>query len=139
MASSVQPKFGVEGGRGLRISYGCAEAITAGQLVERRTGTRLVGVAAAGSLVVAGVAQWDVPVTRVGLNGAQVGDGLELNVIRDCVIAVTFAAAATVGQGLICAANGQVTPAGATPDARTVIGEAFEAASAGAVGLAFIY
>jgi hypothetical protein len=55
-----------------------------------------------------------------------------------CVIKVTFAAAATEGQRLIAAANGQVTPAGAAPDARQVIGYAFEAVGLGAVGLARI-
>lgn len=35
---------------------------------------------------------------------------------------VTYAANASFGQKLICAANGTVTPAGATPDARTIIG-----------------
>lgn len=135
--ASVQPKFGFPG---LPISFTCAEAIIGGQLVERRAGTRLVGVAAAGSLVVAGVAKHDVPAARVSLQGPQVGDGLELTVHRRCVIRVTFAAAVTEGQKLIAAAGGQLTPVTvATQDPRTIVGEAFEAVAAGATGLAFIY
>jgi hypothetical protein len=136
MAASVQPKFGWEG---LRISFTCAEAILAGQLVERRTGSRLVGVAGAASTKVAGVAQWDVPAARASIQGPQVADGHELTVVRWCVVKVTFVAAAAVGDKLIAAAAGQVDVAGATPDARTVVGEAFEAVGAGAVGLAVIY
>lgn len=134
--AEVQAKFGWPG---LQISYTCAEAVVGGQLVERRTGVRLVGVAAAGSLLVCGVARWDVPAARAIVGGPQVGDGNELTVARGVVIPVTFTAAATAGQKLIAAANGQVTPAGAAPDARTVVGEAFEAVGIGAVGLAYIY
>jgi hypothetical protein len=148
MASSVQPKFGYPG---LRISYTCAEAVLAGQLVERRTGTRLVGVAGAGSLKVCGVAQWDVPASRASIQGPQVADGFELTVLRACVVKVTFTDAAAVGDRLVAAAAGQVTPvpaadatslatvaAGITAT-RGIVGEAFEAVSAGAVGLALVY
>jgi hypothetical protein len=38
------------------------------------------------------------------------------------VVPVTYAANAAFGQALITAANGTVTPAGATPDARTIVG-----------------
>lgn len=136
---SVQTRFGVESGQGLRLTYSAAEAIVGGQVVERRTGARIVGVAAAGSLIVAGVSLVDVPVTSAVLGGTKVSDGENVLVTRLAVVPVTFAAAATVGQKLIVAANGQVTPAGAAPDARTVIGEAFEAVALGAVGLAYVY
>ena len=136
---SVQTRFGVESGQGLRLTYSAAEAIVGGQVVERRTGVRIVGVAAAGSLIVAGVSLVDVPVTSAVLGGTKVSDGENVLVTRLAVVPVTFAAAATVGQKLIVAANGQVTPAGAAPDARTVIGEAFEAVALGAVGLAYVY
>jgi hypothetical protein len=66
LMAEVQAKFGWPG---KQISYTCAEAIVGGQVVERRTGTRLVGVAGAGSLVVAGVARWDVPATRATIQG----------------------------------------------------------------------
>jgi hypothetical protein len=45
-----------------------------------------------------------------------------------------YAAAATFGQRLVAAANGQVTPAGAAPDAREVIGVCYEEAGVSTVG-----
>jgi hypothetical protein len=135
--AEVQPKFGWPG---LQISYTCAAAVTGGQIVERRTGTRLVGPAAAGSLVVAGVARWDVPAARTSIQGPQVGDGNELTVCRNCVVKVTAQGAITVGAKLIVGSiAGTAAVAGATPDARSVIGEAFEAAADGATFLAYIY
>jgi hypothetical protein len=52
-------------------------------------------------------------------------------------VPVVYAAAANFGDALICAANGQVTPAGATPDARQIIGKCTAPAGVGvgAVGL----
>lgn len=136
--AEVQAKFGWPGNQ---ISYTCAEAIIGGQVVERRTGNRLVGVAGAGSTKVAGVARHDVPAARATIQGPQVGDGHELTVARGVVIPVTNsnAGAIAVGDKLIAAAAGKVAAAGATPDARTVIGEAFEAAAADATFLAYIY
>jgi hypothetical protein len=86
-----------------------------------------------------GVARWDVPTTRATVQGPAVGDGNELVVARNCVIPVVASGAVTVGAKLVCAANGAVSAAGATPDARTVIGEAFEAAADTATFLAYIY
>jgi hypothetical protein len=134
--AEVQAKFGWPA---KQLSYNVAEAIVGGQVVERRTGTRLVGVAGAGSLVVAGVARHDVPATRATIQGPAVADESPLTVARDCVIKVTASGAITVGQKLIAAAAGAVSAAGATPDSRTVIGEAFEAAADGATFLAYIY
>lgn len=133
--AEVQIKFGWPGDQ---LTFTCAAAVTGGQVVERVAGSRLVQPAGAGSLVAAGVARHDVPATRSYVGGPQVGDGGELLVADDVVIRVTFANAATEGQKLMCAAAGQVTPAGANPDARTVIGTAFEAVAGGAVGLAKI-
>lgn len=132
----VQLRFGYPG---LKIGYTAASAIVGGQVVERVAGARLVQPAGAGSLIVAGVAMFDIPTSRSVIGGPQVGDVNALTVIRRVVIPVTFNAAATEGQKLICAAAGQVTPAGAAPDVRTVIGEAFEAVAGGATGLAYIY
>jgi len=60
----------------------------------------------------------------------------QVAVASEGIYPVTYAAAATFGQRLITAANGQVTPAGAAPDARTVVGICMEPAGvgAGAVG-----
>jgi hypothetical protein len=134
--ASVQPRFG---GPGFRVSYTPNAVITGGQLVERVAGTRLVQPAGAGSLIACGVALWDVPAARASIQGPQVGDVNGLAVVRRVVILVTYAAAATEGQKLVAAANGQVTPAGAAPDARTVVGECFDATGLGATGLALIY
>lgn len=134
----TRPKFGE---RNLEISYTAAAAVVGGQLVERRAGTRQVGPAAAASEVVCGVATNDVPATRTSITGPQVGDEHACTVARMCVIDVTYAAAATVGQKLIAAANGQVTPVGvaAAVDARQIVGECFDATAAGQVGKALIY
>lgn len=134
--AEVQAKFGWPG---LQLSYTCAEAIVGGQLVERRVGTRLVGVAGAGSLHVCGVARWDVPATRATIQGPQVGDGFELTVARNVIIPVTASGAIAAGDKLVAAAAGAVAAAGATPDARLVVGEAFEAAVDAAIFYAYIY
>lgn len=136
MATSVQPKFGYPG---LRISYTCNAAVTAGQLLERVTGNRLVQPAGVGSVRVAGVAQFDVPATRAFEGGPQVGDGNELTVLRLCVVKVQASGAVVAGDPLIPAATGQVSVAGATPDARFVIGQAFEDAANGNFFNALIY
>lgn len=52
------------------------------------------------------------------VNVAVVDSGIEVK--------VTYAANANFGDWLICAANGTVTPAGATPDARTIVGQCRE-------------
>jgi hypothetical protein len=134
--AEVQPKFGWPS---LQLTFNVAEAIVGGQVVEFRTGTRLVGVAGAGSTKVAGVARWDVPAARTTVQQKQVGEGNELTVARKCVVQVTASGAVTVGDKLIAAATGKVSAAGATPDARTIIGEAYSAAADGAVLDAYIY
>lgn len=134
--AEVQARFGWPGNQ---LSYTCAEAIVGGQLVERRTGTRLVGVAGAASTKVCGVARHDVPAARTNIQQKQVGEGNELTVARGVIIPVTASGAIAVGDKLVAAAAGAVSAAGATPDARTVVGEAFEAASDGATFLAYIY
>lgn len=132
----------VFGERNLEISYSASAAIVGGQVVERTTGSRKVGPAGAASAVACGVACNDVPTTRSHIGGPQVSDGdNNVTVARQCVIPVTYAAAAAVGEKLVCAANGQVTPVGAAAatDARQIIGECFDATGAGAVGRALIY
>ncbi|AMS03496.1 scaffolding protein [Gordonia phage Guacamole] len=126
------------------------QVIKGGQLVEARTGGR-IGVAAAGSLKVLGVALTDAvaPEDFPGANGTDaIGRPVvSLAPIPTTVavayagteVKVTYAADATFGDKLIAAANGQVTPAGATPDARTIVGICTEPAgvdvSEKAVGL----
>ena len=136
----VQPVFHF----GLRVSFTPVSAVIGGQLVEHRAlganpGKRACGPAAAGSLKVAGVAHWDVPATAATTTGPKVGDEHALTVISNCIIPVTFTLAAAEGDPLIIGTvAGQVAPAGVTPDARSLIGRAYEAVAAGAVGLARI-
>lgn len=128
-------------------TYTPAEAILGGQLVEARAGSR-VGVAAAGSVKVLGVALTDAinPEVNTGLptvvNGREVLNAALLPVVVPVAYSgdeapVRYAGAAAFGDKLVAAANGQVTPAAANPDARTIVGTCTAPAgvAAGAVGL----
>ena len=131
--AGVFPRF-TDGPR----TYTVAEPVTGGQLVEARASS-VVGVAAAGSLKVLGVALKDATNATPASTDATVPQAT-CPVAHDCHIVVTYAAAANFGDRLIAAANGQVTPAGAAPDARTVVGYCSEEAGValGATGLAYI-
>jgi hypothetical protein len=121
--------------------------VLAGQVVEARTGGR-IGPAAAGSLVVLGVALQDAiapedlvttsttVANRSVLNTAVLPQNVAV-AYGNVETTVTYSGAATFGQLLVATANGQVAPAGATPDARTIIGRCTSPAGvgAGAVGL----
>lgn len=144
MPGAVPMRFAV-GGIGLRLSYTPVEPIIAGQLVEARvlgtmSGQRACGVAAALSVTVAGVAEYDVVASTPGVSvqAPVVGAENGLTVLSYGIMQVTFNAAGTPGGPLVLAAGGQVTPAGAAPDARTVVGYSLAATAAGAVGPAFI-
>ena len=125
-------------------SYLALEAVVGGQLVEGRVGAAGVGVAAAGSVRVQGVALNDAVAALVTepVNGVldTAPTGTRVNVGTGVDVPVTYAAAAEQGDALIAAANGQVTPAGVTPDARTIVGRCTEpgGVAAGAVGMAWI-
>lgn len=127
--SAITPKF--ETGP---ITVTVVEAVAGGQLVEGRSNG--CGVAAAGSLVVLGVAEKDATNAAAASTDSYPLPSTTSVLVRG-VARVTYAASATFGQKLIAAANGQVTPAGATPDARTVVGICWEAAGVanGASGL----
>jgi hypothetical protein len=127
-------------------TYEVSVAVTGGMVVEwdGTTASAKIRPCSAGSLVALGVALSDAnpagtDSTPMGLGGwarPEVAVAHGLNEVY-----VTYAAITTLGQALICAASGQVTPAGATPDARTVIGRCTEPAgvAAGAVGRMRIY
>lgn len=134
MASEIEIQFGYPG---LRISYTASAAVTAGQLVET-TGDRTVGPAGAASTKVVGVALWDVPAARVSIQGPQVGDVNRLTVVTMCAVKLTASGAIAAGDTLIAAAAGAVSAAGATPDARTVVGRALQAISNGNTGLCLL-
>ena len=130
----------------LRLSYTPVEALVGGQIVEARPlganpGQRAAGIAAAGSIRVQGVALHDIRATRASIqDSATVGVEHALAVAAYGIVPVTFTLAAVRGDALIVGTvAGQVAPAGATPDARTLIGFcAQDSVGAGAVGLAFI-
>lgn len=123
-------------------------AVVGGDVVQVRTDGK-IEKAAAGSFTVIGVALADAAPAASGEGttsyGAPVLDislpGDRVAVARGCWVKVSYAAAASDGAKLIAAANGTVTPAGAAPDARSVIGECAQVGGmAGAgVGLAYIY
>lgn len=129
----------------LPISYEVTETVAGGQLVEARAASK-VGVAAAGSVRCLGVATKDAMPAATSNTNTSIGGypNIDLGVptqyvavAREGVWPLPYAAAAAFGDSLICAANGQVTPAGATPDARTIIGKCREPAgvASGAIGL----
>lgn len=112
-------------------------AIKGGQLVEAATGGR-IQPAAAGSVKVVGVALNDaiapedlVTTTITGADGRPVLNTAVLPTKVACAYGgtetqVTYAANANFGDLLVAAANGTVTPAAATPDARTIVGRCTE-------------
>lgn len=125
-------------------SYPAAEAIAGGQLVEGRAAS-VAGVAAAGSTRVLGVALNDAvagPVVTTPVAGVlnTAPTDTRVNVAHGEEVPVTYAAAAAFGDPLVAAAAGAVTPAGAVPDARTIVGRCTVPAgvAAGAAGLAWI-
>lgn len=127
-------------------SYPAAEAILGGQLVEGRAAGVGAGVAAAGSVKVLGVALNDAVATLItdAVNGVLdlAPTGTRVNVAKGVEVPVKYAAAAAFGDKLVAASNGRVTPAGATPDARTIVGECTEVngvAAADTVAKAWIY
>ncbi|WP_032376005.1 hypothetical protein [Rhodococcoides fascians] len=111
-------------------------AVLGGRLVEGRAGGR-IGHAAAGSLRVLGAALNDAiapedlvttPTTVAGRpvlsaailpqNVAVASGGVEVR--------LTYSANASFGDALVATADGTVGPAGAAPDARTIIGRCAE-------------
>lgn len=124
-----------------------AEAIAGGQVVEARAAGR-VGVAAAASLKVLGIAVTDGINPEAFVSSGTVVNGLPTidatQMPAHVVVAyggievpAKYNAAAAFGDRLVVAALGTVTPAGATPDARTIIGICAEPAgvASGATGL----
>lgn len=114
------------------------QTITGGQVVEATTTAGRVQKAGAGSLKVLGVALSDAvapenltTTATTGSDGRPVLNAALAPTVVAVVsggaeVPVTYAADAAFGVLLIAAANGTVTPAGATPDARTIIGRCTE-------------
>lgn len=126
------------------------QVIKGGQLVEATTGGR-IKVAAAGSTKVLGVALTDA-LAPEDFPGANATDALGRTVVAavpvpttvavaygGTEVKVTFSANAGFGEKVVATADGKVGPAGATPDARTIVGIVTEpegvTVSTNAVGL----
>lgn len=116
------------------------EAVTGGQFVEARTGGK-IGVAAAGSTKALGVALADAKPKGPAFVGPTQpgGAGTQYNLdsgrllpayvavaYHGTEVAVKFSANAAFGDLLVVTAAGTVAPAGATPDARTIVGRCTE-------------
>lgn len=121
-------------------SFSVSIAVAAGQLVEPDGTTGLVKPATAGSKAVLGYA-----VTGATPDGTTpaltfVQQPSRVAVERACIAWVTFAADTAFGAKLIAAAAGAVTPAGATPDSTTLVGQCVEPGGvlSGGVGRAWI-
>ena len=120
--------------------FSVSVAVTAGQLVEPDGTTGLVKPAAAGSKAVLGYAVTNAYPDGTTPDLTFVQQPPRLATERACIAWVTFAADTHFGDKLISAANGQVTPAGTTPEATTLVGQCFEPGGvlAGGVGRAWI-
>ncbi|WP_094980337.1 hypothetical protein [Rhodococcus pyridinivorans] len=129
-------------------TYTPAELVLGGQLVEGRPGG-LIGVAAAGSTKVLGVALTDAippaslattPATdsygRPVLNAAPLPTSTAV-AYAGIEVPVTYSAAAELGDRLVATAGGKVAPAAADADARTLVGVCTQVAgvAANATGL----
>jgi len=138
--------------------YEAVAVVEGGQLVVPAAGATNAGVqgitpaGAAATNVLGVAARRAEPVANQNL-AATDGDGYpvaypnpvnELTAVyKGCVVDVTYTAnACGYGDKLVAAANGEVTPAGATPDARELVGECRVVGGMGAgggVGKAYIY
>jgi hypothetical protein len=105
------------------------EAIVGGQLVEARSGGK-IGVAGAASVKVLGVALTDAQdpadVVTTPVNGvllAAVTPTVVGVAYGGMEVPVTYSADAAFGDPLVATSLGRVAPAGATPDARTIVGK----------------
>lgn len=140
-------------------TYSPIESITGGQIVEARAGAAVggkgrCGVAAAGSVKTLGVALFDAQApealvtTPATVAGRPVLDASPLPTVLGVAdggieTKVKYAADASFGDRLVVGAGGGLTPAGANPDARTVVGKCTQpggvAVATNAIGLAEIF
>jgi hypothetical protein len=120
------------------VTFTAIAAVVGGQLVDgvaggvqpsAATSNVCVGVATTDALPVATSQAPTIPGITTAVNAAPLPPYVA--VAAEGVWPLTYAAAATFGARLVTAANGQVTPAGATPDARQVVGICLEPAGVG--------
>ena len=91
-------------------TVGAGQAATGGLLVEAMTGDRIVRTAQVGSVLCVGVAMHDAAATA------------KVTVASEGVWMLVASGAIPAGSRVICGAAGVAVVAGATPDARTLIG-----------------
>lgn len=130
------------------VTFQVSADVAGGQLVEVDDAGK-VKPATAGSMRVVGVASTDALLDPSAVAGSgSYASPLRTDVPNDYVavwrgvfISVTFAADTVPGTRLIAAASGTVTPGGATPDAKTLVGYALDNVdvSENAKGVAFIF
>jgi predicted RecA/RadA family phage recombinase len=117
------------------IAGGIVEYAEPGQHLTMTAGGTIVGgnivIYSANRTVVQGTAA-SMLVAGVALHNAASGE--KVTVATDGVWPVKAANAVSFGQRLISGATGQVDPAGAAPDARSVIGYALESIAGAATG-----
>lgn len=139
MVSAITPRF-VDG----PLTCDVTEAVNPGQFVETRTATLHgatqypVGVAAAGSSLVAGVALTaGTPSDTVQATGLVYALPQDVAVaIEGIVPGITYAASATFGALLKTAASGQVTPWITGTDAvEKIVGRCWEPAGVSSAGV----
>jgi hypothetical protein len=137
--TAVVPRF-AEG----PVTFPVIAAVTGGMLVDGVAGG--VQPSGAASNVCVGVAVTDalpagtsqaptVPGVPPGISVNLAPYPSSVAIANEGVWPLVYAAPATFGQRLITAANGQVTPAGAAPDARQVVGICMEPAGVAAAGI----
>lgn len=109
------------------VTYPVSVAVTGGMIVQPDpTNVGSVMPAAAGSATALGVAMTDAaPITA-----PNPANPLDISTVRNTTsvefgpadVVCVFSAAALLGDRVVCTANGQVGPGGATPAVNTVIG-----------------
>lgn len=111
------------------VSMDGSAAIIAGRLVEL-TGDRTVGPAGAGSVKVLGLSKQDYDGTAT--------TGKRVSVATGGVWLLRAGGTIAAGDQLVAGAGGTVVAAGATPDARTLVGLALAAITNGQDGLCLL-
>lgn len=117
------------------VTYEVNAVVRAGRLVEPDAATGKIKEATAASVTCLGVATTDAQPTPTATTTDAFGNQVITMVPVDqyCAVGgngeiypVEYSANAAFGQKLVVTAAGTVAPAGATPDARTIVGECRE-------------
>lgn len=117
-----------------QAQYSPGHAVTRDAGVGGTRENRLVVGANDNTVVEAGAAATRV----VGVAKYTVAAGVKVTVERGMILQVVYSAAANFGDKLVTTANGEVAPAGATPDARTPVGHCEQTIAAPGLGWAYI-